>query len=131
METVLEKADYVEHQTIYEGEKVYGWVRYALLNGRFHALVNKNIVTIHIDYSARNGKHYVPDNWNHTLFLEVKRIKKIYRELNPAKPPPESKPKKESKNIFAPNLMELQKNFKQPEKTLVEKIKSHIPFLGP
>ena len=72
---------------------------------RFHITGETGKPIIHMDKTSRTNMHYVA-GFRRDINEELERLDKIYREIKPIKP------KRKHKDVYAPNLRELQRNHK-------------------
>lgn len=119
IDTVLTKAGYSKHQTIYKGEDQYGYVKsIPNTSSRFHCFVNGDSIDMHIDITDKKSRKHRAIELNKVLMQEGISIKKIYKEIDPAQKQSRRKTKSKFKAEYAPNLMELQRRtpviLKQP-----------------
>jgi len=117
-EIPVEKQDFVLKEAGYKRHhKGNGWVRdssSSVSRKRFHAKrLNNSLISIHIDktiFDKRKSKSLhvvIPDH--SMLGKEYRRINKILKKMNKS-PQPTHKLKR---NVFAPNLSEIQKTHHQ------------------
>lgn len=87
------------------------YVRDVINKKRFHAVVTKEGIELHVDRTSDTGRHYVAD-WESMVAIERKKIKRQHLIFNPK----QKKPKVERKHWdeVVPNLMEIQRTFKTP-----------------
>ena len=105
----MERSLYVPWDTNYRGKIKSGWIKEFSKNRRFHVYEVEGGISMHIDKTV--GKHTIL-NQLRIRIQEAKRLKEIYRELNPLiRHNPIKTEKKKKIEEFAPNLREIQKNF--------------------
>lgn len=101
---VMDKAGYKPHRTFENN-----YVRDLGYQKRLHAVAEGENIEIHLDRTnVVSNKHYVAD-WEKFIAIERRRVRQIYREIDPNWRPINKKESRELKDIVAPNLKELQK----------------------
>lgn len=115
IEKVLLEGGYSVHPRGYK----HGYVRDLSHKKRWHAYPKGDTVEIHLDRTSKKNRHFVESRWQGMEGAERSRLKKIWRGIDPVIVERRTfnlerrrlnKEKKISRNVYASNLPELQRN---------------------